>query len=229
MTGARRRLLVVTAILAASTALVRTQSQRPLGIVDFLNVPRLGDPQLSPDGREVLFTRSDSDWKGGRRISHIWRVAVSGGQPVQLTNGGESENAPRWSPDGRTIAFTAKRGDNEFAQIYLLPVEGGEARQLTTHGSAVCTTNSCGSDIAWTPDGSAIYFTAQDPKTAEEKTRDRNKDDVYLYDENFKQSHLWKVSVASKAETQITKGDFSVRGFELSDDGKKDVYHRWPK
>jgi len=221
MTGARRRLLAVTALAVAFSALVRTQSPRPLGIVDFLNIPRLADPQVSPDGRDALYTRSDADWKTGRRVSHIWRVGLAGGAPMQLTNGSESENAPRWSPDGRTIAFTAKRGDNESAQLYLLPIEGGEARQLTTHPSAV-------TDPTWAPDGAAIYFVADDPKTADEKARDRVKDDVYSYDENYKQKHLWKVTVATKAEAQITKGDFSVNNYELSEDGKKIVYHRWP-
>ena len=83
----------------------------------------------------MLYTRADADWKSGRRVSHIWRQSIADGQPVQLTGGAEGESGPRWSPDGKTIAFAAKRGDNEFAQIYLLPVEGGEARQLTTHAS----------------------------------------------------------------------------------------------
>ena len=208
-------------VVLALGAGVATQSPRPMGIVDLLNVPRVADPQVSPDGRDVLYTRADADWKVGRRVSHIWRARVGDGEAVQLTSGTDGENGPRWAPDGKTIAFTAKRGDNDSAQLYLLPVDGGEARQLTSHASAV-------SDLSWTPDGAAIYFKAADPKTADEKTRERQKDDVYAYDENYKQTHLWKVTVATKSETRITDGDFSVNNYELSEDGRKIVYHRWP-
>jgi dipeptidyl aminopeptidase/acylaminoacyl peptidase len=208
-------------VCVVTTAGIRAQSPRPMGLVDLLNVPRLGDPQLSPDGREVLFTRSDSDWKSGRRVTHVWRARVDGGQTVQLTNGADSENDPRWSPDGGTIAFVAKRGDSEFNQIHLLAANGGEARQLTTHGSAV-------SEISWAPDGSALYFSAPEPKTADEKARDKVKDDVYAYDENYKQTHLWRVTVATREETRVTSGEFSVTSYQLSADGRKLVYHRAP-
>ena len=192
-----------------------------MGIVDVLNIPRLSDPQLSPAGKDVLYTRADADWKSGRRISHIWRAPVAGGQPAQLTSGAEGENGPRWSPDGTTIAFTAKRGDDELAQIYLLPIDGGESRRLTKHASAV-------SELTWAPDGSAIYFKAAEAKTADETAREKARDDVYLYDENYKQTHIWKVTVASKAETRITDGDFSVTDYDLSEDGRKMTYLRAP-
>ena len=221
MTGARRRFVVVAVLALASSVLVRTQSPRPLGIVDMLSIPRLADPQISPDGRDALFTRSEADWKTGRRVSHVWRVSLSGGSPVQLTNGSEGDNSPRWSPDGKTIAFVAKRGADEFAQIYLLPADGGEARQLTTHASAV-------SNPTWAPDGATIYFSASDPKPAEDRAREKARDDVYSYDEDYKQTHLWKVNVATSAEARITSGDFTVNNYELSEDGKKIVYHRWP-
>jgi dipeptidyl aminopeptidase/acylaminoacyl peptidase len=212
--------LAASVIVVALSSGVGTQSPRPMSIVDLLDIPRLADPQLSPDGRDVVYTRAAADWKAGRRVSHVWR-ARAGSDAVQLTSGADGENGPRWSPDGKTVAFTAKRGDNEAAQIYLLPVDGGEARQLTSHATAV-------SDLSWTPDGAAIYFKAADPKTPDERARERAKDDVYAYDENYKQTHLWKVSVASKGETKITDGDYSMTDYELSDDGRKVVFLRAP-
>jgi dipeptidyl aminopeptidase/acylaminoacyl peptidase len=193
-------------------------------IVDLIDVPRLSDPQLSPDGTQIVFVRSDADWRANKRIAHIWRAIVATGETTQMTAGADGESTPRWSPDGRAVAFLTKRSGDEVAQIYLLPASGGEATRLTTHASAPTT-------LAWTPQGDGILFLAPEPKTAAEKARERVKDDVFPYDEDFKQTRLWRVEVPPTTFgsgepattghiTRLTSGDFSVTAFSIAPDGR---------
>jgi dipeptidyl aminopeptidase/acylaminoacyl peptidase len=218
------RLVALLCLVAASA---HAQTPRAMTLLDFLNVPRLTDPQLSPDGKQILFVRSDPDWKANKRITHVWRVNADGSGLVQMTSGADGENTPRWSPDGRTIAFVAKRAGAEAAQIQLISNAGGEAVTLTSHESAVDGASTT-SGITWSPDGRAIYFLSSEPKTAEEKAREKAKDDVKTYDEDFKQRHLWKVTIATKTEQRLTGGAYSVLGYGLSPDGSRLVIERAP-
>ncbi len=196
------------------------QAPRAMKIADVISLPAVTDPQLSPDGRQLVFARSDADWKADRRVSHLWRLDVASGTLAQLTNGERGESSPRWAPDGRSIAFLARRGEVEETQIWLLPADGGEARRLSKHATSV-------SDITWAPDGKALFFRAAEAKSAEQKERDRLKDDVYSLDEDYQQEHLWKVSMEG-AETRITTGDYSVVSYDLARDGRRLAVQRAP-
>ncbi len=213
------RSTVLCVLLLALAAPVHAQGTRAMTFVDLIGVPNLTDPQLSPDGRYVTYTLGQSDWKANKRISHVWRASVDGTGTVQLTNGAEGESSARWSPDSRTIAFLAKRGDEQATQVYLLANGGGEAAALTSHPTDV-------SSITWSNDGTAIYFLASDPRSDDEQARDRARDDVFSFDENYRQRHLWKVTVADRQTTRLTEGDYSVMSYDLSRDGRQLVLHR---
>jgi dipeptidyl aminopeptidase/acylaminoacyl peptidase len=209
-------------VLSLSVWAVGVSAQpRPIGFVEALSLPVIQDPQLSPDGRQVVFVMETAEWKANKRLGHLYRINVDGTDQVQLTFGERGESSPRWSPDGTQVAFLAQRDGDEHNQIYLLHTSGGEARRLTTHPTAPTA-------IQWTPDGSRLFYLAPDAKTSEEREKDRVKDDVYAFEEtNFKQRHVWTADLAGEA-SRITEGDYSVVQYAVSPDGKSLVTSRAP-
>jgi dipeptidyl aminopeptidase/acylaminoacyl peptidase len=205
-------LLIAVAVVAPSHA----QTRRPMTLVALAELPRIIGPQLSPDGRSIAYGLTSADWKAGRLVIQLWRQDVAGGAPVQLTfNEGGIIPILRWSPDGKTLLFMRD------GQLSLLPADGGESRVLSKHVPGV-------SAPAWAPEGTAVYFIASDPQTADERERARVRDDVFGVDENYKQRQLWKILVSTGIETQITSGEASVLDYRLSSDGKRIAMSRAP-
>ena len=209
------------AVLVGASAAVAQAERRPMTIVDLINVPSVRDARLSPDGAQFLYVLGEVDWGENKRINHIWLADVEGGSALQLTNGANGESSPRWSPDGSLVAFTAERGDDEHNQVYLVKTAGGEAWRLTEHATAV-------SRIEWSRNGEHIYFLAGEEKTKEQKAKDEAKDDVFAFDEDYQQRHLWQVIVETGEESRVTEGDYSVLSYKASRDGSGIVFLRGP-
>ncbi|MDE2660596.1 MAG: S9 family peptidase [Acidobacteriota bacterium] len=210
--------------MAALAAAAPAQDKRPMTIVELVEVPRVGSPRLSPDGTELLYTRTDADWEANGRTTHIRRIGSDGTGDMRLTSGENGESSPRWSPDGAWIAFLARRGESPGNQIHRLRTSGGEASPLTEHETPV-------QSFAFSPDGDFVYFVAADPETAEEKRKDELGDDVFGFDENYKQRHLFRVTTGGdgpRPAERITDGGYSVVSFRLADDGTRIAHSRAP-
>jgi len=134
----------------AGGANLRAQEKRAITFDDMIAMHRIAEAEISPDGRWVAYTVATPDMDANRNASNLWMAPVAGGDAIQLTRTGK-DSSPKWSPDGKTIAFlSARSGDS---QIYLLSMEGGEAHPLTKL--------STGADIVkWSPDGQTILFTS---------------------------------------------------------------------
>jgi len=174
---------------------------------DLIKLHRISSMDVSRDGKWVAFAATTPELDANRNVSNVWIVSAAGGELLQVTRGGR-DNSPAWSPDGKTLAFLS--GRDGTSQVYLLPLEGGEAKKMTQL--------STGADLfRWSPDGktiafvSAVYPDCKDDECNKKRNEEKEKSKVQarVYDHLLyrhwdhwfegKRNHLFVVPVDGSA------------------------------
>jgi dipeptidyl aminopeptidase/acylaminoacyl peptidase len=180
-----------------------------LSLDDIFNLERLRDAQISPDGAGIAFVVT-RDYVAGDNHSpeaSIWLVPWDGSAPARrFTAGSHADTHPRWSPDGRTLAFLSDREKPDVSQIYTIAIDGGEARRLTDAKAGVV-------GFKWSPDGARIAFLAPDAPGEAEERREKEKDDAIHLDHDYKFTRLWVVDVSGGEARALTPPEYQVREF----------------
>jgi len=182
-----------------------------------MNIKSISQTDISDDGKYATYVVREAimDGKKSEYLSQIWLNNLITKENFQYTYDTKSSTSPKFSPDGKRIAFLSSRSGKN--QIWILNTFGGEAKKLTNEKKGVRS-------IKWSPDGKRISFLKSDDDTEEEKKSKENKTDVILVDKNFKYSHIYSYDFEEDSVFQITNGDYSVNNFDYSPDGKKIIF-----
>ena len=192
---------------------------RPIAFDDFIRIKRVTDLQLSPDGSSIAYVVTVMDKAANRGASDIWLVPARGGEPRRLTSSPAADMNPRWSPDGRTIAFISTRSGSP--QVWKIDPNGGEAVQLTRISTGT-------SGVIWSPNGTHLAFVSSVFPDCPDDESNRKKREAgeaskvkgRLFDHllirhwnawsDGTRSHVFVIPAAGGMAVDVTPGDFDV-------------------
>ncbi len=224
-----RQLSAILCLLLTSPLLAQTPARHPIGLDDIAKLQQPGRPVISPDGNWIAYTLRHVDTEADKNVSNLWMVSWDGATDLQLTYDTAGASSPRWSPDGRFLAFLSSRpGPAKGLQVWVLDRRGGEARQLTNVKEEL-------SDYRWSPDSKQLLLTLQakdepdEPKNGKPAPpkpividRYQFKQDVqgYLTDQH---DHLYLFDIATSKLTKLINEEDAHEEHEAewSPDGKQ--------
>lgn len=216
--------------VALDTAELVAQGGRRLTLDDLDRLREVSAPEISPDGAWVAYTVSTPDTVKDRPDRDVWMTSWDGRRSLRLTTSKSNEGTPRWSPDGRYLAFLSNREDSrEVAQVWLLDRGGGEAERITDLPGGV-------TDYAWSPDSKRLALIASDPDPDSAVTKadssepetprpiviDRfqfKEDETGYLDE--RRDHLYLFDLATRKANILTPGEYNEQAPTWSPDGRR--------
>jgi dipeptidyl aminopeptidase/acylaminoacyl peptidase len=189
------------------------RKRRHITAEDLYRLKLITASEISPDGRHVVFCLQRVDKATEKKYSNLWVVPTRGGRARQFTYGDQADGQPKWSPDGRWIAFLSNRKDEKQSQIYVIPFAGGEARQVTDLKGGFAS-------FEWSPDGRRFVCQFRKKDTDEiEREKDEQKKNLGIVSRHISRVffkldeagflpkerwHIWTVGVAGGSAKQLT-------------------------
>ena len=216
-----KRFIALFVLLLVGLCTVAAAQNRTYTIEDLLKVRRVGDPQVSPDGKRVAFTIGDVAFDANRVVTQIYVTSLEGGGMKQLTTGDRSSTAPRWSPDGKKIAYTTG------GQVWVMDSDGDNKEQVTKISTSAAAP-------VWSPDGKWIAFTSDvypdcnndDCNKKRDEQAEASKVKAHIvtrllykhWDEwrDVKRTHVFVVSSKGGTARELTPGDYDSPPYAAS-------------